>query len=89
MLQPRLKLLLMEHPTRGLDLESAAWIWEQLLDRRRDGTAIMFASADIDELLAYCDRIVVLFAGEVMAVLDAATASVEQIGFLIGGRKAS
>jgi simple sugar transport system ATP-binding protein len=89
MLQPRLKLLLMEHPTRGLDLESAAWIWEQLLDRRKDGTAIMFASADIDELLAYCDRIVVLFAGEVMAVLDAATATVEQIGFLIGGRKAS
>jgi simple sugar transport system ATP-binding protein len=49
----------------------------------------MFASADIDELLAYCDRIVVLFAGAVMAVLDAATATVEQIGFLIGGRKAS
>ena len=89
MLRPHLKLLLMEHPTRGLDLESAAWMWEKLLDRRRDGTAIMFASADIDELLAYCDRIVVLFAGEVMEVLDASTANVEQIGFLIGGRKAS
>ena len=61
----------MEHPTRGLDIESAAWVWTQLLHRRGDGTAIVFASADLDELLRYSDRIAVFFAGRILEVVDA------------------
>ena len=45
LLPPDLALLLMEHPTRGLDIESAQWVWTQLLERRAHGTAIIFASA--------------------------------------------
>ena len=86
MLRPSLKLLLMEHPTRGLDIESANWVWGQLLARRSDGTSIMFASADLDELLRYSNRILVFFAGEVIAELDAEEADVEELGFLIGGK---
>ena len=88
MLPPELKVLLMEHPTRGLDIESADWVWTQLLARRADGTSIIFASADIDELLRYSDRILVFFSGRVIGTLDASTASVEDIGLLIGGRRA-
>ncbi len=66
LLPPALKLLALEHPTRGLDIESAMWVWEQLLARRRSGTAILFISADLDELLERSDRIVV-FSGGVMA----------------------
>lgn len=87
MLPDKLKVLLMEHPTRGLDIESADWVWGQLLARRDDGTAIVFASADIDELLRYSDRILVFFSGRVIGELDAEEATVEQIGLLIGGRK--
>ncbi|HEY5579328.1 MAG TPA: ATP-binding cassette domain-containing protein [Acidimicrobiia bacterium] len=79
-------LLLMEHPTRGLDLESAEWIWEQILLRRESGTAIVFASSDLEELLHYSDRILVFFAGSVAAELDAASTDVEELGHLIGGR---
>jgi len=86
MLPPELKLLLMEHPTRGLDIESANWIWVQLLARRTYGTAIMFASADLDELLQYSDRIMVFFAGRVLQVLNAAETNVDQLGHLIGGK---
>lgn len=86
MLRPGLRLLLMEHPTRGLDIESANWVWGQLLARRNGGTAIMFASADLDELLRYSDRILVFFSGRVIAELDAATTDVEELGFLIGGK---
>lgn len=89
MLPDHLRLLLMQHPTRGLDIESAAWVWEQLLVRRHDGTAIMFASADLDELLMYADRIAVFFSGDVIDILDARTATVEQLGYLIGGIKAA
>jgi simple sugar transport system ATP-binding protein len=86
MMPDDLALLLMEHPTRGLDIESAEWVWGRLLDRRADGTAIVFASADIDELLRYSDRIAVFFEGRILRVVDAADATPELIGSLIGGR---
>ena len=44
-----LRVLLLEHPTRGLDIESAAYIWERLLARREQGTAILFTSTDLDD----------------------------------------
>ncbi|HEX9118295.1 MAG TPA: ATP-binding cassette domain-containing protein, partial [Anaerolineae bacterium] len=86
LLPPKLKLLLMEHPTRGLDLESIEYIWGLLLERTRQGTAIMFASADLDELLDRSDRILVFFSGRVASAVDARTTSVEQLGELIGGK---
>jgi general nucleoside transport system ATP-binding protein len=86
MMPPRVRLLLMEHPTRGLDIESAAWVWSQLLARRADGTGIVFASADLDELLRYSDRIAVLFAGRVIRVVAAAATDADEVGHLIGGR---
>lgn len=83
----RLHLLLMEHPTRGLDIESAEYIWTKILQRREDGTSIVFASADLDELLTYSDRILVFFSGRIIRILDAATTNGENLGYLIGGRE--
>lgn len=87
MLPPDLRLLLMEHPTRGLDIESADWVWTQLLERRNRGTAIVFASADLDELIRYADRILVFFAGEVIKEVGAAETDGEELGHLIGGKE--
>lgn len=70
LLPDQLRLLIMEHPTRGLDVESAQYIWGKLLKRREQGTAILFASADLDEIAHYSDRIVVCFGGEVTAILS-------------------
>jgi simple sugar transport system ATP-binding protein len=84
---PDVRLLLMEHPTRGLDIASADWVWTQLLERKRLGTAIMFASADLDELLRYSDRILVFFAGQVLKVLEARSTTGEELGRLIGGKE--
>ena len=79
-------VVLMEHPTRGLDLESAAWIWRQLLARRESGTAIVFASSDLDELMTYSDRILACFSGRIIGEADATRTSVEDLGMLIGGK---
>ncbi|MCU0280887.1 MAG: ATP-binding cassette domain-containing protein [Acidimicrobiia bacterium] len=87
MMPPEVRLLLMEHPTRGLDLESADWVWRRLLERSRQGTAIVFASADLDELLRYSDRILVFFAGRVLREVAAAETSGEDLGYLIGGKE--
>jgi simple sugar transport system ATP-binding protein len=86
LLPSRLRLLLMEHPTRGLDVESANWIWQQLLARREEGTAIVFISADLDELLERSDRIVVFFGGRMMAPVETCDTTVEQLGYLIAGK---
>jgi simple sugar transport system ATP-binding protein len=86
MLPPELSVLLMEHPTRGLDIDSADWVWRELLARREQGTAIVFASADLDELLRYSDRILVFFSGRVIATLDVSETDLDELGHLIGGR---
>jgi ABC-type uncharacterized transport system ATPase subunit len=87
MIPDEVKLLLLEHPTRGLDVESAAYVWTRLLARRSQGTAIISASADLDELLRYSDRIVVFFGGQVFAIRDAAETDGEELGYLIGGKE--
>lgn len=86
LLRDNLSLLLLEHPTRGLDIESVIWIWEKLKERCRQGTAIVFVSSDLDEIRNYSDRIHVFFGGRVSASLPAATTTVEQLGQLIGGK---
>jgi general nucleoside transport system ATP-binding protein len=87
LLQTPLSLILLEHPTRGLDIESTIYIWRKLKERcAQEGTAIIFISADLDELLQYSDRLLVFFAGKVSQPLDAATTSVEQLGQYIGGK---
>lgn len=78
-------LMVLEQPTRGLDVDSASWIWTQLLERRAAGTAILFMSPDLDELVAYSDRIVVCFSGRHCEVPDASRASIDHLGRLIGG----
>lgn len=79
------KLMLLEHPTRGLDIESVIYLWSKLKARCNEGAAIIFTSSDLDELLRYSDRILVFFAGQVSAPLNAATSTVDELGQLIGG----
>lgn len=86
LLREDLSLLLLEHPTRGLDIESVVWIWEKLKDRCRQGTAIIFISSDLDEVLHYSDRVHVFFGGRVSPSLPARTTTVEALGQLIGGK---
>jgi ABC-type uncharacterized transport system ATPase subunit len=86
LLQTPLSLVLLEHPTRGLDIESVIYIWGKLKERCRQGAAIIFISSDLEEVLQYSDRVLVFFSGKVSPPIDAATTSVEQLGQLIGGK---
>ncbi len=87
LLPETLKLLILEHPTRGLDIESTHWIWSKLLRRREQGTAILFTSTDLDELVENSDRILVFSGGAVSAPVDASQICCEELGYLIGGRQ--
>ena len=86
LLRTPLSLILMEHPTRGLDVESSIYIWSKLKERCRQGSAILFISADLDEILHYSDRILVFYSGKVSPPLNAMETTVDQLGQLIGGK---
>ncbi len=83
-----LKVLLLENPTRGLDVESANWVWSQLLERRKGGTTLIFTSPELDELVEYSNRIAVFFGGRLTLVDDPANTTIAQLGERIGGKDA-
>jgi simple sugar transport system ATP-binding protein len=86
LLNDPLRLVLIEHPTRGLDIESVIYIWGKLKERCRQGAAIIFISSDLEEILQYSDRVLVFFSGRVSPPLEASATSIEQLGQLIGGK---
>jgi len=86
LLRSQLTLLLLEHPTRGLDIESTIYIWNKLKERCQQGTAILFVSSDLEEILQYSDRVLVFFSGRVTPPLDADRLTTERLGELIGGK---
>jgi ABC-type uncharacterized transport system ATPase subunit len=85
LLPPKLKLLLLENPTRGLDVESGRWVWQQLLARRSDGTAIIFTSPDLDEIMEHSDQVVVFFGGKLTSVGHPSQITLSALGHMIGG----
>jgi ABC-type uncharacterized transport system ATPase subunit len=87
LLKDSLSLILLEHPTRGLDVESSIYIWGKLKARCVQGTSIVFISSDLEEILSYSDRILVFFSGQISRPLEAQTTTVEDLGELIGGNK--
>ena len=82
------KLLVLDQPTRGLDVGSIEFIHRETIARRSAGTAVLLISAELDEVLELSDRIGIMYRGELVAVLDAREADKEEIGLLMatGGR---
>lgn len=65
------RLILMENPTRGLDVQSAAWTWQHLHQRLGLEGVIVFASPDLEEIMEQASRVLVFYNGGI--VLDKAT----------------
>lgn len=86
LLRQPLRLLLLDHPTRGLDIESSLYIWSKMKQRCAEGASILFISSDLDEVMQYSDRILVFFGGRVSTPFNADQITVEQLGQLIGGK---
>ncbi|HRI53612.1 MAG TPA: ATP-binding cassette domain-containing protein, partial [Pseudomonadota bacterium] len=86
------RVLLVAQPTRGVDIGAVESIHRALLAARDRGCAILLISAELDELRALCDRIAVLYRGQILAELEnspAAPASRERLGELLAGVRSS
>lgn len=81
------KLVVASHPTYGLDVSATALTHELLLKQRERGASVLLVSEDLDELFKLSDRIAVMFAGQVVAVVDTETANREAIGLMMAGSK--
>ncbi|MBR2388524.1 MAG: ABC transporter ATP-binding protein [Clostridia bacterium] len=73
-------VLMAAYPVRGLDINSSYTIYDLLTEQKENGVAVIFVGEDLDVLVELCDRILVLCAGRVTAVLDGKTATKEEIG---------
>ena len=81
--------LIASQPTRGLDIGATEYIRKRLLEERDNGKAILLISEDLEEILSLSDRILVIYDGEIMDMLDPefAKANIEKLGLLMAGVK--
>ena len=78
-----LRLLVLDQPTRGLDVGSIEFIHRQAIAKRDGGTAILLVSAELDEVLEMSDRIGVMYRGKIVRILDGRTADRNEVGLLM------
>ena len=79
-------LLLLENPTRGLDMESVNWVWQHLQKYCLDKTSIIFSSSELDEILMVADRILVFFDGLIIKDVKSTETSASELGKAIAGK---
>ncbi len=85
-----LRVLILDQPTRGLDVGSIEFIHRQVIAKRDEGVAILLVSAELDEVMELSDRIAVIYRGELVATVDGRSANRERIGLLMAtGRVAA
>lgn len=76
-------VLMAAYPVRGLDINSSYTIYNLLNEQKNKGVAVIFVGEDLDVLLELCDRIMVLSGGRISGIVDARSATKEQIGLLM------
>ena len=82
-------LLVAEQPTQGVDVDAAEGIHNRLLAARDQGRAVLVVSAELSELLAIADRILVMLDGRIVAAVAAPEADEETLGLLAAGGSAA
>jgi len=80
-------VLVISQPTWGVDAGAAAAIHQALLDLAGRGTAVLIISQDLDEIFTICDRIAVIFHGTLSPARSIRSATVDEIGLLMGGAR--
>jgi simple sugar transport system ATP-binding protein len=79
------KLLLVSQPTRGVDIGAIEFIHRKLIELRDGGAAVLLVSAELEEVTALADRLLVIREGKIVGEVDPKTTSVEDIGLMMTG----
>lgn len=79
------KLLLVSQPTRGVDIGAIEFIHRKLIALRDSGTAVLLVSAELEEVTALSDRLLVIREGKIVGEVNPKETSIEEIGLLMTG----
>jgi general nucleoside transport system ATP-binding protein len=79
------RLIVAAQPTRGLDVGSIAYIHERIVEQRDAGAAVLIVSTELEEVMALSDRVLVMFAGRIVAEVDPKTTSASDVGLYMAG----
>ena len=85
-LDRRPKFLLVNQPTRGIDIGATEFVRQQILEERDTGAAILLISTDLEEIFGLSDRILVMFEGQIMGEVSPELENVEKVGLLMAGK---
>ena len=83
--QLRPKLLLVSQPTRGVDIGAIEFIHRKLIELRDAGSAVLLVSAELEEVTALADRLLVIREGKIVGEVDPKVTTVEEIGLMMTG----
>ena len=78
-------LIVCNNPTYGLDAKTVRFIRKLIIEESQRGTAVLLITTDLDELFSCCHRILVLFKGEILELMDRRDATTEKVGKLMLG----
>ncbi|MBO7209160.1 MAG: ATP-binding cassette domain-containing protein, partial [Clostridia bacterium] len=75
----RPEILLLDEPTRGIDVGAKYEIYQLIIDLAKKGKSVIIVSSEMPELMGVCDRILVMSGGRVAGEVDAKSTSQEEI----------
>ena len=79
------KVLIIEQPSRGLDVGATEFIHSKIIDARQNNATVLLISSELDEILNLCDRIIVIYEGKIMGTLQGGEIDIETIGLMMAG----
>ena len=79
------QVLVAAYPTRGLDVGAAQFVREAMIRRRDQGGVVLLISADLDELFAVADRILILYEGRIVGEKKPDETTFEEVGLYMTG----
>jgi ABC-type uncharacterized transport system ATPase subunit len=81
------RVVLANQPTRGLDVGSIEFVHKSLSAARAAGSGVLLVSAELDEILALCDRVVVMYSGAMLGPYDRSDVDRERLGRILTAGK--
>jgi simple sugar transport system ATP-binding protein len=81
------RLLLVNQPTRGIDIGATEFVRQQILAQRDAGAAVLLISAELEELFSLSDRILVMYEGQIVGEVPAKQDRIEEVGLMMAGKK--
>ena len=84
-MQTQPKVLIAAQPSRGVDIGATTFIHEKLLEKRKEGIAILLVSYELSEIMSLSDRILVMYNGRIIGETTTRDSTEEDIGLLMAG----